>query len=116
MAVLHTRLAAAATTTSLVILYTVPTGHVCKISALNVTNRENAANLLTMAILGPGVVVGGVTAADYIANEVSHAADTSTWTHFSGPEGLILGGGYSLAILGDDTNLTVSIYGSVGPN
>lgn len=110
---MHGRLASQATTASLVIMYTVPPGQQASIYSMCVCNRDGTnASDLTMAILDPGEAVGDVDTADYIYATDAIAADTTEWTHF--PKGLPLAAGFSVAILGNDTDLTVSLFGSAG--
>ncbi len=78
-----------------------------------VCNRDGTnASDLTMAILPAGAAVGDVATKDYLYATDAIAADTTEWTHF--PKGLPLAAGFSVAIMGNDTDLTVSLFGSAG--
>lgn len=108
----HTRLAAVASTTSLAAAYTVPAGFQAAITKIFVCNREAAANTFRIAILDAGEVVGGVDVEDYWYYGPSLAANATLNHEFAIP--LHLSAGMSIAVYGEDTNLTFQIWGSVG--
>lgn len=111
MAVINGRLASQATTTSLVVAYTVPTGKRANIRQIAITNVSGSAVTFRLASLLSGEVAGDVTATDYLQYDTSLAANAALWLTFEGSDGLVLDAGASLAIRGSDTNTNINVFG-----
>lgn len=108
----HKRLAAQASTASLVICYTVGSGNVAKIRQITICNRENAANTFRLVSLDNGELAAGVDVEDYMYYDTSIAANSTLTIDYA--QALIMPEGMSLAILGSDTNLTIQVWGEEG--